>query len=104
MNSIFWELQKRCIAIAPDPRKILRPYEDFWHSRLGGRHCFEERAFVDELVEASDANSREIVVWKPKFPVLTEDSQWLFHWLRENSYEQAPTMAGSMVVYYPVVA
>src|SRR4051812_16196996 len=56
--------------------------------------------YVDEL---EDNPCREIVVWRPKNPVLTGDFQWLFDFLRENSSEMSPNMVIPEVVYPPEV-
>src|SRR3954464_14497774 len=89
-DAIFEKLQNICVELAPRPCGILRSYEDFWFSRLGGRYIFEEKKFTDELEEARidaamEANPcREIVIWRPQYPVLTGDFKSLFDFLRGN--------------------
>src|SRR4051812_47242195 len=45
-----------------------------------------------------------MVVWKPKYPVLIGDFQWLFNWLRVNPFKEAPDMVIPEVVYPSEVA
>src|SRR4051812_1038872 len=47
---------------------------------------------------------RDIMVWRPWYPVLTGDFQWLFNWFRMNPSESAPHMVFLEVVYPAEVA
>src|SRR3954471_2057175 len=47
---------------------------------------------------------RDIVVWRPWYPVLAGDFQWLFNWFRMNPSESAPHMVFPVVVYPAEVA
>src|SRR4051812_17491350 len=47
---------------------------------------------------------RDIMVWRPWYPVLTGDFQWLFNWFRMNPSESAPHMVFPEVVYPAEVA
>src|SRR4051812_36600218 len=99
-DACFEELQEVCVEAAPRPCGILRSYEDFWFARLGGRYIFEKKKFVDELEEARiaaamEANPcREIVVWRPQYPVLIGDFRTLFEFLRENEVVDPPEIEG----------
>src|SRR4051812_47047736 len=50
-------------------------------------------------LEVGENPCRDIVVWRPWFPVLTGDFQWLFNWFRMNPSEEAPHMVFPVVVY-----
>src|SRR4051812_11595868 len=108
-DACFEELQEVCVEAAPHPCGILRSYEDFWFSCLGGRYIFEEKRFVDELEEARiaaamEANPcREIVVWKPQYPVLLGDFKTLFDFLWENPSVEDPSLVIPEVVDPPEV-
>src|SRR3954471_13567173 len=51
--------------------------------------------FVDELL---DNPCRAIMVWRPKYPVLTGDFKSLFDFLRENPSEEDPSIVIPEVV------
>src|SRR3954463_15065930 len=108
-DAFFIELQEACVEAAPRPCGILRNYEDFWFARLGGRYIFEEKKFVDELeqariVAAMEANPcREIVVWRPQYPVLLGDFRTLFEFLREKPSKEDPSLVIPEVVDPPEV-
>src|SRR4051812_21460043 len=108
-DACFIELQEACVEAAPGPRGILRSYEDFWFARLGGRHIFEEKQFVDEMEEARlaaalEANPcREIVVWRSQYPILLGDFKTLFNFLRENPSKKDPSLVIPEVVDPPEV-
>src|SRR4051812_38026381 len=72
------------------------------HHLIRNRSVLEKKIPANELEEENLC--RDIVVWKPWFPVLTGDFQWLFNWLRMNPSEKAPHMVFPVVVYSAVVA
>src|SRR4051812_46711323 len=69
---------------------------------IRNRCILVEKIPADELEEENLC--RDIVVWKPWFPVLTGDFQWLFNWFRMNPSKKAPHMVFPVVVYHAVVA
>src|SRR3954466_11171552 len=52
---------------------------------------------ADEMEEENPC--RNIVVWRPRNPVLTGDFQWMFNWFIMNPSESAPHMVFPEVVY-----
>src|SRR4051812_41270706 len=72
------------------------------HHLIRNRSVLEKKIPADELEEEN--LYRDIMVWKPWFPVLTGDFQWLFNWLRMNPSERAPHMVFPVVVYRAGVA
>src|SRR4051812_30521651 len=108
-DALFLELQEACVEAAPRPRGILRSYEEFWFARLGGRYTLEEKPFVDDFEEARLAAAlganlcREIVVWRPQYPVLLGDFKTLFDFLRETPSKEDPSLVIPEVVDPPEV-
>src|SRR3954462_10458001 len=69
----------------------------------------EEKQFVDELEEARlaaalEANPyREIVLWRPQYPVMLGDFKTLFNFPRENPSKKHPSLVIPEVVDPPEV-
>src|SRR3954464_4472851 len=92
------DTQRRIMSEAPGPRGLrLEVGESSYHHLIRNRCVLEEKIPADELEEENLC--RDIVVWKPWFPVLTGDFQWLFNWFRMNPSERAPHMVFPVVVY-----
>src|SRR4051812_41079137 len=97
------DTQRRFLSEAPGPRGLqLEVGESSHHYLIRNRSVLEEKIPADELEEENLC--RDIVVWKPWFPVLTGDFQWLFNWFRMNPSERAPHMVFPVVVYCAGVA
>src|SRR3954463_11231314 len=97
------DTQRRILSEAPGPRgRQLEVGESSHHCLIRNRSVLEEKISADELEEENLC--RDIVVWKPWFPVLTGDFQWLFNWFRMNPSERAPHMVFPVVVYRAGVA
>src|SRR3954463_2700223 len=92
-------VQKRLVAAAPGYAGYLLEGDNgiFYHP-IRNRRAVEEKKFVDKLEEARiaaamEANpQREIVVWRPQYPVLIGDFRSLFDFLRENPSEKNPSL------------
>src|SRR4051812_48748678 len=83
-------VQKRLVAAAPGYAGYLLEVDDgkYFHP-IRNRRVLEDKMFVDELL---DNPCRDIVVWRPKYPVLTRDFKSLFDFLRENPSEKDPSL------------
>src|SRR4051812_40090565 len=83
-------VQKRLVAAAPGYAGYLLEVDDgkYFHP-IRNRRVLEDKMFVDELL---DNPCRDIVVWRPKYPVLTRDFKSLFDFLRENPSEEDPNI------------
>src|SRR3954468_982962 len=92
------DTQRRIMSEAPGPRGfLLEVGESSHHHLIRNRSVLEKKVPADEL--EGENLCRDIVVWKPWFPVLTGDFQWLFNWFRMNPSERAPHMVFPVVVY-----
>src|SRR3954466_369174 len=97
------DTQRRIMSEAPGPRGFrLEVGESSHHHLIRNRSVLEKKIPADELEEENLC--RDIMVWKPRFPVLwfpvlTGDFQWLFNWFRMNPSERAPHMVFPVVVY-----
>src|SRR3954468_17801626 len=79
---------------APGVRGLcLEVGESSYHHLIRNRRVLEE-----------ENPCRDNVVWRPWYPVLTGDFQWLFNWFRMNASESAPHMVFPEVVYPAKVA
>src|SRR4051812_47105393 len=102
------DTQRRILFEAPGPRgRQLEVGESSHLCLIRNRSVLEEKIPADELEEENLC--KDIVVWKPRspvlwFPVLTGDFQWLFNWFRMNPSERAPHMVFPVVVYRAGVA
>src|SRR3954466_2476198 len=97
------DTQRRILSEAPGPRGfLLEVGESSHHHLIRNRSVLEKKIPADEL--EGENLCRDIVVWKPWFPVLTGDFQWLFNWFRMNPSERAPHMVFPVVVYRAGVA
>src|SRR3954462_12308496 len=97
------DTQRRIMSEAPGTHGLrLEVGESSYHHLIRNRSVLEKKIPADELEEENLC--RDIVVWKPWFPVLTGDFQWLFNWFRTNPSEKAPHMVFPVVVYPAVVA
>src|SRR4051812_49037211 len=94
-------VQKRLVAAAPGYAGYLLEVDDgkYFHP-IRNRRVLEDKMFVDELL---DNPCRDIVVWRPKYPVLTGDFKSLFDFLRENPSEEDPNIVIPEVFDPPVV-
>src|SRR3954463_6572058 len=103
-------VQKRLVAAAPGYAGYLLEGDNgiFYHP-IRNRRAVEEKKFVDKLEEARiaaamEANpQREIVVWRPQYPVLIGDFKSLFDFLRENPSKKDPGLVIPEVVDPPEV-
>src|SRR4051812_48722467 len=83
-------VQKRLVVAAPGYAGYLLEVDNgVYRHPIRNRRALEEKPFVDELL---DNPCREIVVWRPQYPVLTRDFRTLFDLLRENCYEEDPDL------------
>src|SRR3954468_12812007 len=97
------DIQRRIMTEAPGVRGLrLEVGESSYHHLIRNRRVLEERIPADEMEEENPC--RDIVVWRPWYPVLTGDFQWLFNWFRMNPSESAPHMVFPVVVYRAAVA
>ncbi|XP_058753322.1 uncharacterized protein LOC131626514 [Vicia villosa] len=97
------DTQRRIMSEAPGVRGLrLEVGESSHHHLTRNRSVLERKIPADELEEEN--LYRDIVVWRPWFPVLTGDFQWLFNWFRMNPSEKAPHMVFPVVVYRAEVA
>src|SRR3954464_11155748 len=103
-------VQKRLVVAAPGyAGYLLEGDNGIYYHPLRNNVAAEEKRFVDELEEARiaaamEANPcREIVVWRPQYPVLIGDFRSLFEFLRENRSEEDPRLVISEVVAPPEV-
>src|SRR3954465_4516860 len=95
------DTQRRIMSEAPGTHgRRLEVGESSYHHLIRNRSVLEKRIPADE----KENLCRDIVVWKPWFPVLTGDFQWLFNWFRMNPSEKAPHMVFPVVVYPAGVA
>src|SRR3954468_13083150 len=104
------EVQKRLVAAAPgSPGYLLKDNNGIYYHPLRNCVAAEEKPFVDELevarlAAALEANPcREIVVWRPQYPVLLGDFKILFDFLRENPSKKDPSLVIPEVVDPPEV-
>src|SRR3954471_11676115 len=103
-------VQKRLVAAAPGyPGYLLEGDNGIYYHPLRNCAAAEEKQFVDELevarlAAALEANPfREIVVWRPQYPVLLGDFKSLFDFLRENPSKEDPSLVIPEVVDPPEV-
>src|SRR4051812_24303460 len=103
-------VQKRLVVAAPGyPSYLLEGDNGIYYNPLRNCVAAEEKQFVDELEEARlaaalEANPcREIVVWRPQYPVLLGDLKTLFDFLRENPSKKDPSLVIPEVVDPPEV-
>src|SRR3954463_11315354 len=103
-------VQKRLVAAALGyAGYLLEGDNGIYYHPIMNRRVFEEKSFVDELEEARiaaamEANPcREIVVWRPQYPVLIRDFGTLFEFLRENPSKKDPGLVIPEVVDPPEV-
>src|SRR4051812_45025476 len=97
------DIQRRIMTEAPGVRGLrLEVGESSYHHLNTNKRVLGERIPADELEEENPC--RDIVVWRPWYPVLTGDFQWLFNWFRMNPSEKAPHMVFPVVVYPAEVA
>src|SRR4051812_36086690 len=72
------DVQRRIMTEAPGARGLLlEAGESSYHHLIRNRRVLEERIPADELEEENPC--RDIVVWRPRNPVLTGDFKWLFN-------------------------
>src|SRR4051812_20218879 len=91
------DVQIRITTEAPGVHgRLLEVGESSYHHLIRNKKVLEERIPADEMEEENLC--RDIVVWRPWYPVLTRDFQWLFNWFRMNPSESAPHMVFSEVV------
>src|SRR4051812_29518591 len=98
-------VQKRLVAAAPGyAGYLLEGDNGIYYHPLRNRVAVEDKRFMDELEEAKIAaameatSCREIVVWRPQYPVLIGDFRTLFEFLRENPSEEDPSLVIPKVV------
>src|SRR3954471_3186610 len=103
-------VQKRLVAAAPGyAGYLLEGDNGIYYHPLRNRIDVEEKRFVDEVEEARiaaamEANPcREIVVWRPQYPVLLGYFRTLFEFLRENPSVEDPSLVIPEVVDPPEV-
>src|SRR4051812_3125627 len=95
------DTQRRIMSEAPGTCGLrLEVGESSYHHLIRNRSVLEKRIPADK----EENLCRDIVVWKPWFPVLTGEFQWLFNWFRMNPSEKAPHMVFPVVVYPAEVA